>query len=221
LIADRRQSARDAGEERRQDQGKKANALRVVADVADALRVVPYSVCDLAQRGLGQCIHRGRAGEQPAGDQVIDLQLRAVADSENRLAHHAIAGDATIAAEESREDQGADVNQFDDAQRDHGKTHAGFARDDPAQQERDSSATYAANQRHEGDRDRKCPGTGLVHGVNHEERAQPGIHRVAKRQHAALPEQHVVRKSEDHGYGCLRQDRQPRAAAKDEGRGDQ
>ncbi len=70
----------------RQDQRQVTHPLRIVADEFDAFRVVAHRIDHASQRCLGEGIHAYRADEEPAGDQIVDLDLRAVGNAKESLA---------------------------------------------------------------------------------------------------------------------------------------
>ena len=49
--------------------------------------------------------HAHGTDKQPEGDQIIDLDLRTVANPEQRLADDAVAGDTALATKKTREHQ--------------------------------------------------------------------------------------------------------------------
>ena len=90
-------------------------------------------------------------------------------------------------------------HQFPQAQRDHGKGGTGAAAERPADHQRHQPTGDHAHQRHTHYRDmRPETFTGIarfidgIHGMHGRITAHAEEHRMPKRQHATLPQQHVV-----------------------------
>jgi hypothetical protein len=152
-----RQPARDAGEEARDDEGQVAHLLGVVADELDPLGVVAHRVEHAAQRRAGEGEHGRHRQEGVDGDEVVHLHRRAEVDAHEALAHHPVARDAALAAEELRDHERHGEHQLAQAQRDHGEGGARLARGDVAEQHREQQAGQPAGHRHQRHRDRHEP----------------------------------------------------------------
>ncbi len=133
------------------------------------------------------------------------MARRAVADAHEGLAHHPVARDAGLAAEELRKHQRHGEHQLGHAQRDHGKRRAGLLGRHVAEQDGEEQPGHAAHQRDQAHRDRPLPVGRRVERVHRHVRAQAGVDRVAEAQHAALAEQDVVGQAGDDGDAHLRE----------------
>jgi hypothetical protein len=198
LEVDRREPARDAGEERRQHELEEAHDVRVVADELGALGVVADRVGDAAERGLGEREHRHHRGESPGGDQVVDLDRRAVGDPEEGRAGGAVRGHAALAAEEAGQHERGRGDHLADPERDHRERGARLLRRDPAEEDAEARPRDPADERQRRHRQRELPLADHVERVHREVGAEARVDRVPEREHPALAEEHVVRELEDH-----------------------
>ena len=199
-----------------------AHLLRVVADELDALRVVAHRVEHAAQRRAREGEHQRRADEGVDRDQVIHLDLRAEGDAEERPAGDAVARDAALAAEELREHQRHGEHQLADAQRDHREGRAGllaWSRSRTARAKNMPARPPTSGTRLTGSGSRPCRRRFSAWMARNAPR--PRIHRVAEAEHAALPQQHVVRQADDDGDAHLRQHRAREVAGEEQRRDDE
>ncbi len=213
LEVDGGEPAGDAGEQARQAEGDEADGLGIVADEGGALGIVAHGVADAAERRAGQGVHRCRRCQAPAGDQVVDLDLRPEREAEHMDEVGAVGADALLAAEDAAQDEGARRHQLADAQRDHGEGGAGPPRRHRAEDDAEGESGRRAGQRQDRQRQRRLAADDGVHRVHGEEAAQAEEDRVAERQQAGLPQQHVVGQGEDdhHPHQAHGGERQSRA----------
>ena len=179
--------------------------LGVVADKLDALGVVTHRVQDATQRRLGQGVEQRHRHKGVKSDEVIHLTLRAKADAHESLAHHAVGRHASLATEKFGEHQRHGEHQLGHAQGDHGERGARFFGGDIAQQNGETHASQAA---HQGKYHHWQVQRALANGVERMDgkvTAHAAVDRMAKTQHAALPQQQVVGQASNDGNAHLRQ----------------
>ena len=83
---DRRETARDAGEETGETEGDEAEELRRIADELRAFRIFAHRIAHASERRARDRVHRDHADEAPDRDEIIDLDLRAELVAEERRA---------------------------------------------------------------------------------------------------------------------------------------
>ena len=151
LVVQRGEPARHAGEEAREHDHQIPDPLRIEADELDALGIVAHRVRHLAQRRVGEEVHADDAEEGPSGDQVVHLQRRPVGDAEPARRGHAVAGEATLAAEEAGEHERARRHHLADAERDHCEGGPGAPGSDVAEGDAEEQPRDPARERKKRD----------------------------------------------------------------------
>ena len=206
LVVDRVQPAREAGEHRRDREHDEAHALRVIADEFRALRIVAHRVAHAPDRRAQEVVHRRRRHEEPEGDHVIDLELRAEIEPEPMGRAGAARGDAFLTAEKSRQHQRRRVDHLAHAQRDESEDGSSAPCRERAEHDPEGEPRRGARERHQRDRDREA----RVHRAQEVDRgvaAEPEVDGVAEGQQPRLSEQQVVREGENRGDPHLAQER--------------
>src|SRR6185436_13832537 len=142
-------------------------------------------------------------------------------DTEERLADDAVRRDAGLAAEKAGKHQHAGEHHLADAERDQRERGAGAARGHVAEENSERHPGQPADQWKQGDRKGKGALADQIERMHRQVSAEPRVHRMAERKHAALAQQHVVAEREDDQRAHLDQHRQRESAAEHERRNDE
>ena len=129
-----------------------AYLLRVVSDEPGALRVVAHRVEHLAQRRAGERRHQSGAHQGICGNQVVELNLRSITQTERPGADNPVGGDTAFAAKELRQHQRRRPHQFTHTQRNHGKRRGGLSSGHPTQQRSQQQSGQTTGERNQADR---------------------------------------------------------------------
>ena len=212
LVVEGMQPARQAGEKRRDGECEEADAVRVIAHELDALGIVPDREAHAPHRGARERPHEAPRDQRPYRDEVVDGKLRPEVEAEKREPLSAARGDAFLTAEVARQHEGCRIHELPHTERDQREDGARPPRGERPEQEPEQQSARGARERDERHRERK-PVVDRAHCVDGDVAAETEIHRMTERQHARLPEQHVVGEREYHGDAHLAQERPAEVAA--------
>ncbi len=216
LVVDRGQPAAHAGEEPGQRHHQPAHARGIVADELGSFGVVAHRVGDAPQRRLCDRKHSDDADQAPSCDQIIDLDLRTIADANYHTADGAVGGDTTLPAEESCEHERTRRHHLCDAERDHRERCARAASGDETQHQAEKHSREPAHQGHERHRKPESAGAYEVQCMRAKKRTEAEINGVTERQQSGLTEQHVVRQRKNDRNAHLREHGQCETLGEDE-----
>mmetsp|Transcript_22697 Transcript_22697/g.37362 ORF Transcript_22697/g.37362 Transcript_22697/m.37362 type:complete len:388 (-) Transcript_22697:1156-2319(-) len=216
FIVDGKERACDPSKKARGDKAVKADPTRGIAQKLGPFGIVAHRIGHAAQGRAGIEVHQDRREHEPEDDEVINLDLLQELDAKERQAVGAVARNAFFAAEKRHDDDGTGGNQLAHAKADHGKDGASLARRKAAH---DGGQPHTHQPAKDGQNGQGQPGKEPIpiDDMHAGKPAHTGIDRMAKRQHAALPQQHVVGQRKDDCDRHLVHDRDGGVVGEDEG----